>query len=49
MYPLVHAMRLGADVRNREDDDPDVTTCCCPDYAWITFEVQRIWQGEGQV
>ncbi|UCC64810.1 MAG: TIGR04076 family protein [Anaerolineae bacterium] len=49
MYPLIHAMRLGADVRNREDDDPDVTACCCPDYAWITFQVQRIWQGEGQV
>jgi uncharacterized repeat protein (TIGR04076 family) len=46
MYPLVHAMRLGADVRNREDADPDVSTCYCPDAAWITFEVRRVWQGE---
>ena len=46
MYPLVHTMRMGADIHNRQDADPDVATCYCPDNAWITFEVRRIWQGK---
>jgi len=46
MYPLIHALRLGADlVTYGEAKDPDTTTFTCPDHAWVTFEVRRVRRG----
>jgi len=43
MYPLIHAMRLGADlVTYGGAKDPDSTTFTCPDHAWVIFEVRRV-------
>jgi len=43
MYPLIHAMRLGADlVTYSEAKEPDTATFTCPDHAWVTFEVRRL-------
>ena len=45
IYPLVHAMRLGANLWADVDDgrghDPDVAFAYCPDDAWLKFEVRR--------
>lgn len=42
MYPVIHALRLGADLSSGEAKDPDTTTFTCPDQAWVTFEVRRV-------
>jgi uncharacterized repeat protein (TIGR04076 family) len=42
MYPLIHAMRLGADLSSSEAKDPNTATFTCPDHAWVTFEVRRV-------
>jgi len=42
MYPLIHALRLGADLSSGGAKDPDTATFTCPDHAWVTFEVRRV-------
>ena len=48
IYPLIHAMRLGADLTGYQAQehrgDPDVTYAWCPDEGWVKFEVRRVRQ-----
>jgi uncharacterized repeat protein (TIGR04076 family) len=49
MYPVIHAMRLGADLAQYSGaKDHNVSQFTCPDEAWITFEIRRVpLQGGG--